>query len=549
MSEPDITALARRLAEQNNVDWRGLDGTGEGGRIVERDVLDYLARVMAGEEALDPTPEPLPDGMEAWPDQDPALRQAGQATTLGELRQEIGSAVRDDPAPSEEVTVTPSTAAVDEDVFLFDDEPVTAAQPLEDEPAGEPAGAVGGDELEDLLVSGDDAGLLGDEDDIQALDAFGASVGQADEDAFSRSATGDTEEFTGAQWGEGISLGGHEHAAQDDAPDIWGEPQGSSEAATDLFADSVTASVDDDPWVRDQDGAEEADTQDPWSHGASADRGTAEQVDRGTAEPDVWAAGMDDTEAATTAADPWASGETEGEPADVSAAEHERADVATGTAEEVAGGQAVASSSGWDEPEAEPTWSQATAADAELSEPTGEAASLAGIPLARTGTVLRRHVDVTALAGAQLSVSQELGHDEPLGAGPFVLRAVAKAARDQGVGRGQVALATFDGGLTLRRVDDAAGRPFAELVGALSGPGQEEDEAGLVVADLSSLDLDEVVLDVDLPVVSLGRMLYDNQRGGYRSTLTLTGDLPAEQGARLLGRVAELLDAPIRLVM
>ena len=66
MSEPDITALARRLAEQNNVDWRGLDGTGEGGRIVERDVLDYLARVMAGEEALDPTPEPLPDGMEAW---------------------------------------------------------------------------------------------------------------------------------------------------------------------------------------------------------------------------------------------------------------------------------------------------------------------------------------------------------------------------------------------------------------------------------------------------------------------------------------------------
>ncbi len=44
-------------------------------------------------------------------------------------------------------------------------------------------------------------------------------------------------------------------------------------------------------------------------------------------------------------------------------------------------------------------------------------------------------------------------------------------------------------------------------------------------------------------------MLYDNQRRGYRSTLTLTGDIPAEQGARLLGRVAELLDAPIRLVM
>ena len=70
MSEPDIATLARRLAEQNNVDWRTLSGTGPDGKIVERDVLDYLARVMAGEEAVNPTPEPLPEGMEAWPDQD-----------------------------------------------------------------------------------------------------------------------------------------------------------------------------------------------------------------------------------------------------------------------------------------------------------------------------------------------------------------------------------------------------------------------------------------------------------------------------------------------
>lgn len=66
--EPDIAPLAQRLAEENNVDWRTLDGTGENGRIVERDVLDYLARVMAGEAAIDPTPEPLPEGMNAWVD-------------------------------------------------------------------------------------------------------------------------------------------------------------------------------------------------------------------------------------------------------------------------------------------------------------------------------------------------------------------------------------------------------------------------------------------------------------------------------------------------
>jgi resuscitation-promoting factor RpfA len=65
--EPDIAPLARRLAEENNVDWRRLSGTGEGGRVVERDVLGYLARVMAGDEAVDPTPEPVPEGMAAWP--------------------------------------------------------------------------------------------------------------------------------------------------------------------------------------------------------------------------------------------------------------------------------------------------------------------------------------------------------------------------------------------------------------------------------------------------------------------------------------------------
>ncbi|HLV12319.1 MAG TPA: E3 binding domain-containing protein, partial [Trueperaceae bacterium] len=124
MSEPDITALARRLAEQNNVDWRGLSGSGEGGKIVERDVLDYLARVMAGEEAVNPTPEPLPDGMEAWPEQDIAtVRQGvGEAATLGELRHEIGSAVREEPEPAPAAPGVP-VDSLDDDVFLFDDEP------------------------------------------------------------------------------------------------------------------------------------------------------------------------------------------------------------------------------------------------------------------------------------------------------------------------------------------------------------------------------------------------------------------------------------------
>ncbi|MEX2543044.1 MAG: E3 binding domain-containing protein, partial [Trueperaceae bacterium] len=81
MSDIDISPLAKRLADENNVDWRTLHGTGDNGRVVERDVLDYLARVMAGDEDLDPTPEPLPAGMESWSDQETFA--GGDSTWVG----------------------------------------------------------------------------------------------------------------------------------------------------------------------------------------------------------------------------------------------------------------------------------------------------------------------------------------------------------------------------------------------------------------------------------------------------------------------------------
>jgi len=59
MEEPKITPLARRLAEENGIDWRRLKGTGPDGTIVERDILAFLAKVMAGEVDLPPMPEAL----------------------------------------------------------------------------------------------------------------------------------------------------------------------------------------------------------------------------------------------------------------------------------------------------------------------------------------------------------------------------------------------------------------------------------------------------------------------------------------------------------
>ncbi|MER3537616.1 MAG: dihydrolipoamide acyltransferase, partial [Thermus sp.] len=54
MEEPKITPLARRLAEENGIDWRKLQGTGPDGTIVERDILAFLAKLMAGEVDLPP---------------------------------------------------------------------------------------------------------------------------------------------------------------------------------------------------------------------------------------------------------------------------------------------------------------------------------------------------------------------------------------------------------------------------------------------------------------------------------------------------------------
>lgn len=78
MSQPEISPLAKRLAEENNVDWHALQGSGPAGKVVERDVLEYLSRVMAGEEDLNPTPEPTPDGMDSWPEEDVANYQQQQ---------------------------------------------------------------------------------------------------------------------------------------------------------------------------------------------------------------------------------------------------------------------------------------------------------------------------------------------------------------------------------------------------------------------------------------------------------------------------------------
>src|SRR5690606_14119514 len=122
-----------------------------------------------------------------------------------------------------------SVSDVDEDVFLFDDDPASegpGAEPPAPDTGAHPGAVSTRDDLEDLLVAGADAGLLSDDDDLSGgAGVYGAEAAQADEDASSADLSGGSEEVDGAQWGEGIALGGSGHSADEEAPDIWGEPR------------------------------------------------------------------------------------------------------------------------------------------------------------------------------------------------------------------------------------------------------------------------------------------------------------------------------------
>lgn len=658
MSEPHISALAKRLAEQNNVDWRKLTGTGEGGKVVERDVLDYLARVMAGEEAVDPTPEPLPEGMEAWPDQDApsyfdrnAARSAQPAPAADpaplDAAPGFDAPAFDAPAPDAPSLDVPSADApafdapayeapaaeapapeaapvwgapeapladalddtddtdevLSDDIFLFDDgtdepepEAATALPPvLAPEPAPEPftapahaapdAGGFGDvDDVDDALLVADDDLDAAPEAPTESVpplepletagDLFERPLGGSFDlddggDAYGGQADG---QAGGTAWGgEELRLGGD--APSDDLeagelPDLFaGDADAAADAAAPAAeAEATDAALTDAPadtaggaWFETVDGYGAQGT--PFGAGGVGYGAEEEPSEPPAEEPSEPADDVLDLETASSLEELEALEDVQAlepdaptldapatELPDLGAPSTDAPDAFVAEADEpyVADSPAAAGASDGATGGAAAGPVPLRSLDADTPAPPARAGEL---PLARSGTVFRRHVDLSALAAAQLAAGLELGRDEPVAPAPFLLRAVAKAAAEQGWTTGQVALAELEGGLLLRRVDGATQRPFAELVTELSHPGTEEDELGLVAVDLTGFDLDEALLDLDVPAVTLGRVLYDTQRGTHRSTLTLTGDVPLERGAALMARVAELLESPVRLLL
>jgi hypothetical protein len=539
VSDSDISPLAKRLAEENNVDWRGLRGSGESGKVVEQDVIDYLARVMSGEEGMDPTPEPLPEGMKSWEGQDPGFA-GGESSWTGPSGADTGAGgdslwsdpdddlLEQDSAGAEGSVATPGGGgdpfgleddagwqvepspaerdrqagparsadqepAIDEDIFLFDDAPPSAG------PAAEQAG--------DAWLGND---LGGDQEpgaDLEGLPGRGRpqSPGEpqdsADDDFFSLASddptAGDGREFS---WNE-PEFGA---SAEEELPGEGPEP-----ARPVQEAGSVTEGTGSDaPWGEDPE---------PWNDGAG---GAGEELSTGS--------GLDSTEGDS----PWAEGTPE--PVEPPATAH-----APWQEESADAGVAASTDTPWEE------------APLPQAARTQFPAAVRGIS---GGIVLRRDVDLTALMHAQKAVSRELALPELMAPASFLVRAAARAGSPWPLGAsGSLpSLATLtDEGVTITLMERAAEMPFRELVAACGAAGADTgaEPSELVVADLSVLGIDEAVLDIGRPVLTLGRVLSLADPERYHGTLALTGPVAPDAGSRFLARVVELLSAPVRLVL
>jgi hypothetical protein len=648
VGDMDISPLAKRLAEENNVDWRTLRGSGESGKIVERDVLEYLARVMAGEEDLNPTPEPLPDGMAAWGDEgrDPA---SGTARWGGDAASEPSGSDwgggNDDMLDTDSVEQDSSDASggtddwsnagwggpqsgasyeppaggtgaeapgdssepdIDEGIFVFDDETDSdaagagASEGGEGSWAARDASGTGVDSLDDgFSWTDDESGQT--EDSGPSGDRYGDGSGSASapSDGFDSPGTGGEEQVED----DFFSLREEESTPPTSTPESFSWSQEPEAEPADSPWQATPEQPGDDRRTTGPSREEPAESADPgfgaepedeapWGGGIPGEDSTAQATGHGFEEA-AEDAPVESARANEAPAETWADearvepmyGEQQeseqpeddtpwgGVPAKLATADEAigasyQEPPATshphlGAAEVLPEGVSIeeeeirvpADVGGAGKRAAEPRPPVAPPSTQPAAAPRTPAVSgaQAGHTMAGLGIVLRRDVDLGALVQAQQAVASELGTKGSMSAASFLVRAAARAGKPWPLTSpaALVGLASLDDeGIGVSAMARAAEMPFRELMAECRSAREAGDaqEVALVVADLSELGIDEAVLNLGKPVLTLGRIL-PRESGGFHGSLTLSGPIAPDAGSRFLARVVELLAAPVRLVL
>ncbi len=163
MDNVKISPLAKRLAEENSIDWRLISGTGPEGRVIERDILNYLAKIMSGDADLptladvsEPDPGPGAD-FGALPGLDGISNLAGASASLAkegvDLSSLLGSAPPAPPMPDFDAVPSFESPA-----FMspsFDPPAMPEAAPampsFEAEPLSAAAAVAANDEFDDAI--------------------------------------------------------------------------------------------------------------------------------------------------------------------------------------------------------------------------------------------------------------------------------------------------------------------------------------------------------------------------------------------------------------
>ncbi|PNY81743.1 E3 binding domain-containing protein [Deinococcus koreensis] len=522
-----IAPLAKILAEANGIDWQTLRGSGEGGMVVEQDILNYLSRIMSGEEEPPSTPVDVPPAdwngdVNAMPDlsgmSSEQLSRAGVDSDMAALLNQAR------PPVSPEVPSTPATPELDAEDMDFElDDDVTGEMPGE---AAAPAAPMAPVAATPAMPTWDFSAPAPQAAAPTAAPSMPAAPMPEVPmpDLQMPAATAPVAAAGVAAAGAGLGSLLSRLYQQTPAPAAPLEPAESapahSETAHSESAHSESASPDEAAADAGAFSSEEAHSGAPHSSFEVSDHtDDAQEQPALAAEPVVM-----DTPAIEAGTVEATTGETS------------TAEASTGPDERPAPEPVAAA----EEPEA-PAEPQAQTApqDAQAEPaPEAEAATAAPAPAAQAsgavwfGTYLRRSVDFGAASALHGQLSRALGQDVPLA---FL---VARAVQRHAAALGLSSVALHDN--AQNRARSVAGEHLRAAVDALAHT--YEGTPDLLVVDAGALDLDDLHYPHTV-TLSVGRV-HDG-----RAALTLNGPVDAAQGARFLADLDATLREPILLVL